>query len=58
MSDKQHFSVDLFEDDNGWFPVQCECGWRGGVFPTAEDACDALMQHAREQGYLEAKRDG
>jgi hypothetical protein len=60
MVDRQpmHFSVDFERDDEGWWPGRCNCGADLGVFPEAEDATDALMQHAREQGYLEAKRDG
>lgn len=53
-----HYTVDFEPDDAEWWPAVCVCGKKLGVFPTAEDACDALMQHARVQGYLEAKRDG
>lgn len=37
-----HFSTEFFEDDDGWWPGRCHCGWDGGMFPTAEDAADAL----------------
>lgn len=54
---KPHFSVD-FEDeqDGGWWRPLCNCGWEGGLFPGAEDACDALMQHAYEQGILDERK--
>jgi len=57
MSDGLHYSVDFAPDDEGWYEGRCNCGATLGLFPTAEDTCDALMQHAREQGYLEAQRD-
>lgn len=43
-----HFSTDFFEDDGGWWPARCHCGWDGGMFPAAEDAADALMDHAQD----------
>lgn len=56
MSD--HYSVDLYPDDEGWFHARCNCGWEApGVYPTAEDACDALMDHAYEAGAALARLD-
>jgi hypothetical protein len=56
MSGSEHYSVDLFENDEGWFRGVCVCGWDGGMFPTAEDACDALMGHAYYEGALAVQR--
>jgi len=47
-----HYSLDLAEDDQGWFPGRCNCGADLGIFPTAEDACDALMDHAFDAGIV------
>lgn len=44
MSD--HYSVDFERNDEGWWPGRCVCGADLGMFPDAEDACDALMDHA------------
>lgn len=55
MSD--HYSVDLNENDEGWFIGVCNCGWGGAPYPSAEDACDALMDHAYEAGVADAKRE-
>ena len=52
-----HFSVDFEPDDGGVYEARCNCGRSLGLFPCAEEACDTLMQHAREQGYLEAQED-
>ncbi len=41
-----HYSIGFWEFE-GWWPAECVCGWDGGVYPSAEDACDALMDHAR-----------
>lgn len=57
MSDL-HMSTGLHEDDDGFWRAACMCGTALGAFPSAEDACDALMQHAREQGFLEARQHG
>lgn len=46
-----HFSVDFERDDEGWWPGRCHCGWNGGMYPDAEDAADALMDHAQDVGY-------
>jgi len=51
-----HYSVNFEPNDEGWYVPECQCGWTWAPVPDAEDAADALMQHAREQGYLEAKR--
>lgn len=53
----QHFSIDVSPNDEGWFEARCDCGWNGGMFPDAEDLCDALMQHAYEQGWIDAKHE-
>ena len=51
---RNHYSVALEETAEGWFPGRCNCGWDGGDFPTAEDACDALMDHAYGEGAADA----
>ncbi len=53
----EHYSVALEPDDEQWWPGNCHCGVSLGMFPTAEDACDALMDHARQEGYAEALRN-
>lgn len=46
-----HVSADFYENDEGWWEPRCCCGWYfGGVVPSAEDACDALMDHAYAAG--------
>lgn len=45
-----HYSVELEPDGEGWYHVACNCGTELGVFPTAEDGCDALMEHAYRMG--------
>lgn len=41
-----HASTDFYENDEGWWEPRCCCGWYfGAVVPSAEDACDALMDH-------------
>lgn len=45
----------MAEDDDGWWKPACCCGKELGIFPTAEDAADALMQHAYEQGILDER---
>lgn len=45
ISQPEHYSVALKANAEEWFPANCSCGWQGGIFPTAEDACDALMEH-------------
>ena len=49
-----HFTNDLTENAEGWWPAVCECGWQGGMYPSPEDAADGLMQHAYEAGWLDA----
>jgi hypothetical protein len=44
-----HYSVDFYEEAS-WWEAKCNCGANLGVFPDAETACDALMQHAYEEG--------
>lgn len=51
----EHYSVDLTENDEGWYIGVCNCGWGGALYPSAEDACDALMDHAYEAGVLDAQ---
>ena len=46
----EHYSVALEPDEDQWYPGRCSCGYHAGMFPTAEDACDALMDHAYEAG--------
>jgi hypothetical protein len=49
-----HYSADFYANDEGWWEAVCNCGANLGVFPDAETACDALMQHAYEEGRLSA----
>lgn len=53
----QHYSVEFRQDEAGWWRGKCVCGWGGGAYPDVEDAADALMDHAYEQGYSGALRD-
>lgn len=52
----QHYSDGLEPEDRDgeaggdWWVARCVCGWSQGVYPTAEDACDALMDHAFDAG--------
>lgn len=46
-----HYSIDLVSDDAGWWHGKCQCGMDLGAFPEAEDAADALMQHAFDVGF-------
>lgn len=45
-----HYSVEFERDGKGWWPGRCLCGWDGGMYPDAEDAADALMDHAFQVG--------
>lgn len=54
MSGGEHYSIALEQDAEGWWPGDCKCGWRGGMYPSAEDACDALMDHAYAVGIEDA----
>lgn len=54
MKPVSHYSVDFFSDDAGWWSGQCQCGADLGAFPTAEDAADALMEHAFDAGFRAA----
>jgi hypothetical protein len=46
-----HYTVTgSFNDEGGWWEAVCECGENLGAFPDAETACDALMQHAYDEG--------
>jgi hypothetical protein len=48
---QQHYSVDLDDlVDGGFVKATCGCGADLGVYPTYEDAADALMWHAYERG--------
>lgn len=49
-----HYSIDFERDDEGWWIGRCKCGWEGGWFPDAEDAADALMDHAYTEGVADA----
>jgi hypothetical protein len=51
-----HYTLDFEENAEGWWKPRCVCGYVPGAFPTGEDAADALMQHAYEQGILDATR--
>ena len=48
-----HYCIALEPDNEQWWPARCNCGWDGGMFPSAEEACDSLMEHA----YTEATRE-
>jgi len=50
-----HCCIDFAERDDGWWLAVCNCGWQNGAYPTAEDACDALMDHAYEAGFADDK---
>jgi hypothetical protein len=50
MSGTDHYSMDLAPDEEGWWPGRCKCGWDGGMYPSADDAADALMDHAYTEG--------
>lgn len=51
----EHYSIELgTEDEQGWVLARCACGAALGVFPSDEDACDALMDHAYEAGRADA----
>ena len=53
-----HESLEFETNGEGWWEPVCTCGARPGVFPDAETACDALMQHAYEAGVLAAEQAG
>lgn len=55
MKGQAHYTESFEPDAEGWWRARCVCGRELGVFPTDEDACDALMEHAYEQGILDAK---
>lgn len=54
MSDRptdepRHHVTEFCEDWGGWHGVVCACGWESGeVYPSREDAVDALTDHIRE----------
>ena len=50
----EHYSVALEPDEDDWYDGRCHCGKDLGKFPTAEDACDALMDHAYFEGVADA----
>ena len=50
--DCAHYSESFEQNGEGWYEPVCSCGAKPGVFPDAETACDALMQHAYEAGIL------
>ncbi len=43
-----HATSKFDTDDEGWFVVECECGWLGGQFPSADVAADAYGDHRAE----------
>lgn len=49
----KHHSIDFYEHAD-WWEATCNCGANLGVFPDAETAADALMQHAYEEGLAAA----
>lgn len=49
-----HMSVSLEPNGDGWYPLVCGCDQNLGVFPSAEDAADALADHA----YAVGRQDG
>lgn len=53
-----HFSKPgtLEETRDGWVKPVCNCKKKLGVYPGVEDAADALMQHAYEQGILDERK--
>jgi len=51
-----HYSIDFLCDDDGWWLARCSCGWSGGRFTHTARAVDALMYHARDEGYSQAMR--
>jgi hypothetical protein len=53
-----HYSTEFERDDEGWWPGRCVCGWDGGMYPDAEDAADALMDHAADAARKDAKTKG
>lgn len=54
MTAVPHFTVAFEESERGWWIPRCSCGAKGEAYPTAEDACDALMEHAYQCGYADA----
>lgn len=53
-SREPHYTVE-FAEHEGWWRARCNCGADLGVYPDGEDAADALMQHAYEQGVLDER---
>lgn len=44
-----HASSEFYADADGWWRPRCICGWDfGAPVPSAEDACDALMDHVQD----------
>ena len=54
MSASDHYSIAFFENDEGEWEAYCKCSIGLGFFPSAEDACDALMEHAYIEGVVDA----
>lgn len=52
-----HYSERFEENGEGWWVPRCKCGWKGGSYPDAEDACDALMDHAYDAGLHDGAHD-
>lgn len=44
----QHYTGVFEEGDDGWWHVECACGWAQGSFQGADDAADAYGDHRAE----------
>ena len=55
--DGPHYSQVFEETADGWYKPVCSCGKKVGAYPDAETACDALMQHAYEAGFLDGRKN-
>lgn len=49
-----HFTETFERDEDGWWQVECHCGWKEGPFPGADDAADAFGDHRYIIGLHEA----
>lgn len=38
-------SLDLNQDEDGWYWPACACGWQSGPFPGPEEAIDDYGDH-------------
>lgn len=48
----------FYEDEDGWWPLECSCGAKLGVAPDPETAVDILMDHANQAGYNQGVEHG